>query len=137
MMRSAPRLKFNLSQAIIRNLFLLMVLGTLLCIFPFKGVWAGYEVFQYTGCTNYTAAPNTEARCDGSATCKYVSVDGGIIGGMEENISLWVAANSLCSTAPVKNTARIYSYVQDSAFTGLYGEAMSTVVGLPYFFILI
>ena len=129
------RMVVILSTPIVRNCFLLLLLAITLCVFPFKNVWAGWQVFQFTGCTNFTAPPNTRARCDGSATCKYVNSDNSIVKAV--NITLFVYAESFCSTSPVKNAARIYTYVQDPFFNGLYGEAYSIVTAtqLPMYYI--
>lgn len=117
----------------------MLALGTLLCTFPFRNVWAaGWQVFNATVCTNYTAPFNTRARCDGSATCYYARDNGSIDPNKPiENITLYVYADSICSTSAVKNTARIFTYVQSPLFTGLYGEGMSTIVstGFPMFLI--
>jgi len=65
----------DLTRRTLINIFILFGLVTLLCTFPFRNVWAvGWNVFNFTGCTNYTAPFNTRARCDGSATCRYTNV---------------------------------------------------------------
>ena len=123
------------AMPIFRDCLILVALGATLCIFPFKSVWADWQVFQYTGCTNLTGPLNTKAECNGSATCKYVNTDGSLV--KAANITLNVWAESFCSTSPVQNQARIYTYVQDPFFNGLYGEAYSIVTAthLPMFFI--
>jgi hypothetical protein len=127
---------FGANSLILRNFFLLIVLGSLLCVFPFRNVWADWEVFQFTGCTNLTTPVNKKALCEGTATCKWVS-EGGSIAPVAENISLYVYADSICSNSLVRNTARVGAFVQVGLPRGLHGEAMSTVVAnnLPMYFI--